>query len=406
MEHRIIEYKNGIKAVLSRSKSPIIHCALTIGTGAADENSDEHGMAHCIEHMLFKGTKKRKQYHINSLLDNVGGELNAYTTKEETVVHSTSLKRDFAKSIDLICDIVFNSIYDTKELDKERTVIIDEINSYKESPSEQIFDDFEDLVLKDSKCGHPILGDKKSLKAINNKKINSYIQRCYNSDKMIFSVSGSITFERFKTVCDKYFSDIPANIREWKREELSDYTPSVVEMEKRGYQSHIMIGNRAYSYFSNKRIHLALLTNILGGNSPSSILNQELREKRGLTYNTEANYTSFEKCGIFSIYIGCDKENREKCIELVEEILLKLRTEKLSDYMLSRYKRQLIGQIAVSSDNNESMMLSNARSLLIYNNIDSFEQMMAKINSITAEDIRTVAEEIFNPETLSRLIYK
>ena len=406
MEYKIIEYPNGIKAILGRVKSPVVHCALTIGTGAADEETDQHGTAHFIEHMLFKGTKKRKQYHINSLLDNVGGELNAYTTKEETVVHSTALKSDFTKSIDLICDIVFNSVYDKKEMDKERAVVIDEINSYKDSPAEQIFDDFEDMIFEGTPYGHPILGNKKSLKSINKEKIQSFISRCYNTDKIIFSTIGNITPERFQKICDSYFSDIPSNIRTWQREELSNYLPKIVEIDKRGYQSHIMMGRRAYSYYDDKKVQLALLTNLLGGNSPSSILNQELREKRGLTYSTEASYTSFEKSGIFSIYVGCDKENRDKCQELINSITKKLSEEKLSDYNLSRYKRQLIGQIAISSDNNESLMLSSARSLLIYNNIDNFERIANKINSITPTDICSVAEEIFNSEYISKLIYK
>ncbi len=406
MEYTIIDYPNGIKAVLGRIKSPVVHCAITIGTGSADEDKHQYGAAHFIEHLLFKGTKKRKQYHINSLLDNVGGELNAYTTKEETVIHSTSLKSDFTKSIDLICDVVFNSTYDTKEMDKERAVIIDEINSYKDSPSEQIFDDFEDMIFSGTPYGHPILGNKKSLKSIDRVQIQSFISRCYNTDKIIFSTIGNITPDRFRKICDSYFSDIPSNIRTWQREEISLYTPKTVDIEKRGYQSHIMLGTRAYSYLDSKKVQLALLTNLLGGSSPSSILCQELREKRGLTYNTEAAYTSFERGGVFSIYVGCDKENREKCQELIDQITKKLRTEKLSEHNLSRYKRQLIGQVAISADNNESLMLSSARSLLIYNNIDNFEDIASKISSITPSDICSVAEEILAPEQLSKLIYR
>lgn len=406
MEYHVIEYPNGIRAVLKRTKSPVVYSALTIGAGSGDELPGEEGIAHFIEHMFFKGTLHRKQYHINSLLDNVGGELNAYTTKEETVIHSTVLKCDFAKAVDLIHDVAFHSIFDNKEIDKECTVILDEINSYKDSPSEQIFDDFEDLVFSGSSLGHPILGSKRSLATFNGDRLRSFIDRCYNSDKIVFSVIGNVTFDRFKSTMDKYFSEIVSNPRGWSRTELSDYAPKNVEVARKTHQCHLILGNRAYNHFDNKRVSLALLTNLLAGQSPSSILNQVLREKNGLTYNVESGYTSFEKSGLFTLYLSCDSDKRERCLELTMRELAKIRTEPLSVHNITRYKKQLIGQIAVSGDNNESLMLASARSLLVYNEIDSFEQIQKRIESITASDIMDVANEIFDESLISTLIYK
>ncbi|MEG1635283.1 MAG: pitrilysin family protein, partial [Rikenellaceae bacterium] len=242
MEYQILEYPNGIRAVLKRTKSPVVYSAITFGAGSGDELPGEEGIAHFIEHMFFKGTLRRKQYHINALLDNVGGELNAYTTKEETVIHSTVLKGDFAKAVDLIHDVAFNSIFDNKEIEKECAVILDEINSYKDSPSDQIFDDFEDLVFAGSSLGHPILGSKRSLATFNTDKLRVFIDRCYNSDKIVFSVIGNVTFDRFKSLMDKSFADLPSNPRAWSRPELSTYVPKTVEVSKKTYQCHVMIG--------------------------------------------------------------------------------------------------------------------------------------------------------------------
>lgn len=406
MEYHIIEYPNGIRAVLKRTKSPVVYSALTIGAGSGDELPGEEGIAHFIEHMFFKGTEHRKQYHINSLLDNVGGELNAYTTKEETVIHSTVLKSDFNKAVDLIYDVAFRSVFDSKEIEKERTVIIDEINSYKDSPSEQIFDDFEDLVFSGSPLGHPILGSKRSLVTFTSDKLKAFINRCYNSDKIVFSVIGNITEERFKATMDRYFSAVETNIRDWKRSDMSIYTPKNVEVIKKTHQCHLVMGSRAYNHFNSKRVSLALLTNLLAGQSPSSILNQMLREKNGLTYNVESGYTSFENSGLFTLYISCDSDKRERCVDLTMREIAKIQTQSLSLHNITRYKKQLIGQIAVAGDNNESLMLASARSLLVYNEIDSFEQIQKRIESVSSSDIMEVANEILDTNLISTLVYK
>ncbi|MFI3321336.1 MAG: pitrilysin family protein [Rikenellaceae bacterium] len=406
MEYYIIELPNGIKGVLKRIKSPVVYSAITIGTGSCDEFENEHGAAHFLEHLFFKGTKKRKQYHINSLLDNVGGELNAYTTKEETVIHSSVLKSDFRKAVDLMSDVTFNSLLLQKEIDREREVIFDEINSYKDSPSEQIFDSFEDIVFEGSSLGHPILGSKKTLKKIDSQTLHNFIERTYNSDKIVFSVIGNITPEKFTLITNEFFGGVACNPRKWSREPLLPYKVQNFELARHTHQCHILMGTRAYNHHSGERATLSLLVNLLGGQSPSSILNQQLREKNGLTYNIESSYSSFEKSGLFTIYLSCDNEKRERSIELVHKEINKLRDSRLSDFALSKYKKQLIGQIAIASDSFESLMLSSARSLLVYGEIDSFNDIKTRINSISSQDIQRVANEIMDINNFSTLIYK
>ncbi len=406
MEFELVELPNGIRCILKRVASPVVYCGMTIGAGTRDEEKEEHGMAHLIEHLLFKGTQRRKPYHINSLLDNVGGELNAYTTKEETVVHATVLRQDLAKAVDLISDVVFHSIFSPVELNRERGVVIDEINSYKDSPSELIFDDFEDMIFAGCSLGRNILGTPRYLKKFSSEDLKAFIRRNYRTDKMVFALVGNVSLHRFTDICYRYFSDIPASLSITSRMKVPAYTCQNRVISKKGYQVNCIIGGRAYSHYDKKRIPLALLSNILGGSSANSRLNISLREKNGLSYSVESSYTSYQDTGVVTVYFGCERDNLERCLSLVYKELSLLREQPLSTLQLARAKKQLIGQLAISSESGESVMLGGAKSFLVYNRSDSQEEIADKINQITSSELIDTAREIYEESRLSVLIYQ
>lgn len=405
MDFEYYELSSGIRCILKRVKSPVVYCSLTIGTGSRDEEAREHGMAHLIEHMLFKGTQRRKSYHINSLLDNVGGEINAYTTKEETVIHTTTLKGDIRRAVDLITDVAFNSVYEQREIDKEVRVIIDEINSYKDSPSEQIYDDFEDLVFSGSTLGRNILGTKKSLSKIKSDDIKHFLSTKYNTDAIVFAVIGDISVKRFKEVCDCYLGTIPENRRTLKRTEPDVMKPQQIVETKRTHQVHSMVGGRAYPYKSDKRVATALALNILGGPSANSRLNLLLREKYALTYNVEANYTSYCDTGLVGIYFSCEAENLEKSRTLIRSEIENMQNIALNATQLSRAKKQLIAQLTISSESSEGYMLSCAKSYLLFGEVDTPNRINEAIAAVSSEDIIDVMKEIFAVENTSSLTY-
>lgn len=406
MEYQYLNLPNGIRCVLHRIKSPVLYCGLTIGAGTRDEKQHEHGIAHFIEHLLFKGTTHRKAYHINTLLDNGGGELNAYTTKEETVIHATVLKSDFAKAANLISDVVFNSLFNPYDIEKECGVITDEINSYKDSPSELIFDDFEDMIFSGCSLGRSILGSKRNISRFKSNYFKEFTKRCYTTDKMVFAVVGNISTARFEAIAMASFGHIAASCRTYQVEEVPQYLPQQKTVAKGTYQTHAIIGTRGYNHIQSKRAALALLINILGGPSANSRLNNSLREKNGLSYSVEAGYTSYNNTGLASIYFGCDKENTEQCILLVEAELEKLRQVSITPSQLSTAKRQFTGQLILGQDSWESVMLAISKSLLIYNRIEQLKDITNRIDAITASELQQVAQEIFAKDRLSTLIYK
>ena len=406
MEFESIELPNGIRCILKRVASPVVYCGMTVGAGTRDEAEEEHGMAHLIEHLLFKGTQRRKPYHINSLLDNVGGELNAYTTKEETVVHATVLRRDFVKAVDLIADVVFHSVFSPVELDRERGVVIDEINSYKDSPAELIFDDFEDMIFAGCSLGRNILGTPRYLRKFSSDDLKTFIRRNYRTDKMVFALVGNVAFSRFVDVCRRYFGDVPALLSVGGRTAVPDYIRQERMLSKKGYQVNCIIGGRAYSHYDSRRIPLALLSNILGGSSANSRLNVSLREKNGLSYSVESAYTSYQDTGVASVYFGCERENLDRCLSLVYKELALLRDKPLTSLQLARAKKQLIGQLAISSESGESLMLGGAKSYLVYNRSDSQEEIARKIEEVASEELIEIARDIYDESRLSVLIYQ
>ncbi|MCW3786666.1 M16 family metallopeptidase [Plebeiibacterium sediminum] len=405
MEFNTYTLKNGIRIIHKSEKSEVGYCGIIINAGSRDEEEEEHGMAHFIEHVIFKGTKKRKAFHVLSRLEDVGGELNAYTTKEETCIYASFLKEDYERSMELIADISFHSIFPEKELEKEKEVIIDEINSYKDSPAELIFDDFEELLYPNHPIGRNILGEAKRLKKFTKNDILKFINKNYHTDQIVFCSVGSQSFKKVIKLAEKYFGDIPENRRVCKREDIPASKPSIIKTDKDTYQSHIIIGSTAYDYNHPKRLGLHLLNNLLGGPGMNSRLNMCLREKRGIAYNIESSYTPLYGTGVFSIYWGTDRKNVEKSLKIVFNELNKLRTQELGSMQLHKAKRQLKGQIAISSENRENLMLNIGKSHLLYNKVDSLTEVYHKIDQLTSSDLLDIANETFNPDNLSQLIY-
>nr|WP_321408782.1 pitrilysin family protein [uncultured Carboxylicivirga sp.] len=406
MEYQNFTLPNGIRIIHKQDKSHVGYCGLIINTGSRDEEEKEHGMAHFIEHVVFKGTKKRKAYHILSRLDDVGGELNAYTTKEETCIYASFLKQDFQRAIELIHDITFNSVFPVKELEKEKEVIVDEINSYKDSPAELIYDEFEEMVFANDPMGRNILGTAQHLKSFGKKHIQQFIDRNYNTDQMVFASVGNVSFKKIVAWAEKYLGTVPTNHRQHDRPEVCKYIPKSLTIEKDTHQSHVIIGNVAYDFNHPSRLHLHLLNNLLGGPGMNSRLNMALREKNGIAYNVESSYTPYYGTGIFSIYFGTDQENLYRSFSIIDRELKKLKTKELGSLQLHKAIRQLKGQMAISADNRENLMLNMGKSYLMYDQVDSLNDVYKKIDSITAKDLLDIANEILADNQLSYLIYQ
>jgi predicted Zn-dependent peptidase len=398
--------ENGIRLVHHRVPGLVGHCGLIINTGSRDETATEHGIAHFIEHMLFKGTKRRRAFHILSRLEDVGGELNAYTTKEETAIHASFLKEDYERAVELISDIAFNSVFPEREMEKEKDVIIEEINSYLDNPSELIFDDFEELIFSDQPIGRNILGSPESVKSFSKSMINEFISKNYNTHEMVLCSVGNISDENILDLFRKYFGDIEQGKNINRRNRIWQYKPASVVKKKDTYQNHCIMGNLAYNLKDDRRMGMFLLNNILGGQGLNSRLNLSLREKNGFAYNVESSYSPYYDTGIFSVYFGTDSQYLHKSINIAMSEMKKLRTEKLGAIQLSKAKNQIKGYLARGYENHESLMLSLGKSLVIFNKIDSIEDLCRKIDAVTASELLETANDIFDPSKLSTLIYK
>ena len=397
---------NGIRLVHHRIPGVVAHCGLVINTGSRDETDPEQGMAHFIEHMLFKGTKKRKAYYILSRLEDVGGELNAYTTKEETAVHASFLKDDYERAVEIISDISFSSVFPEKEIEKEKDVVIEEINSYLDNPGELIFDDFEELIFAGQPIGHNILGTTGTVKSFTHKMISDFILKNYNTNQMVFCSVGDIQNEKVLRLFRKYFDTVPAQSREPQSVVSWKYKSSVVTKKMGTFQNHCIIGNIAYDLKDKRRLGMYLLNNILGGQGLNSRLNLSLREKNGLAYNIESSYNPYCDTGAFSIYFGTDNNNLEKSISVTFSELKKLREKKLGSIQLSKAKNQIKGYLARGYENHESLMLSLGKSLLVFDRIETLTEICRKIDSIDSSELLTTANDIFDQEKISTLIYK
>lgn len=398
--------KNGLKVIHEHIPNKAAYCGLIINAGSRDEKEDEVGIAHFIEHVIFKGTTKRKAYHILSRMEDVGGELNAYTTKEDTCIYASFLPKDYERALELFADIVFDSVFPEKEIEKEKEVVIDEINSYKDSPGELIFDDFEELVYKGEPIGRNILGNEESVRNLSREQIFNFVCRNYVPQRMVISSVGDIAFPRLIRLVEKYFGTLSGETVPFSRNCPDIYIPQQREIVKGTFQNYCILGNVAYGYREEKRLLLSVLADILGGSGMNSRLNLNLREKHGLVYNIEASYTPYSDTGIFTVYFGCDAVDLEKCLKLCRREMEMLYREPLGQVQLRKAKTQAVGQLMLSAENYENTMLSIGKSFLVYDKVESIESLCAKIEEMNAKSLQEVAAEILDISRQSVLVYK
>tara|TARA_B110000211_G_C14078923_1_gene553527 strand:+ start:674 stop:1900 length:1227 start_codon:yes stop_codon:yes gene_type:complete len=397
---------NGIRVIHEENPfSNIAHLGVFIHVGTRDEEKHEFGLAHFLEHVIFKGTKKRKSRHVLSRLDAVGGEINAYTTKEDTCLYASFTDNHLKRASELLADITFNSTFPKGELTKEKEVVIDEINSYKDAPSELIYDEFDNLVFGDHALGRDILGNKKSVRGFKRSDVVNFVSDHYTPERMVISSVGNFSMKKLQKILSKYFGEF-----EKKGKSLNRKQPTLGKVVSKSFnkdihQAHCMLGNQAYASNHKNRSAFLMLNNLLGGPAMNSRLNLEIREKHGLTYNIESNYTPYSDSGIFSIYYGTDIKNIEKTEGLIRKELEKLCAKKLGTNELHKVKQQIVGQIAMSMESKVGVMLSLGKSKLLHDTVDPIEEVLEKFNNIKAKQLRDVANEILHPDNLFSLTY-
>lgn len=401
----------GLQYAVKRGGSAVGYCALSIRCGTRDEQGFHNGIAHFIEHTIFKGTQHRSASVINGYLDKLGGELNAFTTKEEIVFHATVLKEDLGKAVRLILELATQATFPEHEIQTEKGVVIDEIQSYKDSPSEDIYDKFEEMLFKGHPLSTPILGTSASVKKITREELLRFVKDKFKPCKMALTIVADLDEHKMEKdilkLSEKYFTSGESAC---PRAEDCYSLPQAEQFDKtfnkRNHQANCIIGGLAPSlYQERERLATVLLCNILGGPASNSILNYVLREKNGWVYGVECTYTQYSDTGIVTICLGCDKVNLDKCISMIEKEIRKLQNEVLSDRKLKAAKKQLLGQLAISGDNGETQCLSMGKGLMAYGKVSDSKENKELVNAITAEDIREMACRIFAPENLSRMIY-
>lgn len=405
MDFTTFELSNGLRVIHRQTNGEVGHCGLVVNAGSRDEREHQQGLAHFIEHCIFKGTGKRKTYHILSRLDSVGGEINAYTTKEETWVYASFMAKHLDRAIDLVSDICFHSIFPEKEIVKERDVIVDEINSYLDSPDEMIIDDFEDIVFAGHPIGRNILGTVESVRKLGREDIFEFIGRRYNTNHIVLSSSGPYTAAKIKRICEKYLTNVPLPTVDDIREPFGGYVPSNRQVDRETFQMHYITGGEAYPASSPKKTGLVLLSNLLGGPAMNSRLNLQIRERHGIAYNIEAGYQPYSDTGLFHIYLGTDERLFNRAERLVNGELKKLREKPLGTAQLHMAKQQLIGQIALGQESGSGTMLALGKSYLMFNRVDTLDEVYRSIERLTAVELMDIANEIFEPSRLSSLTY-
>ncbi|RCH54901.1 insulinase family protein [Mucilaginibacter hurinus] len=406
LDHYVHTLPNGIKILFKYAPFAVTHCCFVLNSGARDEQPQKEGLAHFIEHLLFKETERRSTTQILNRLELVGADLNAYTTKEYTCIHASLLQQHLERAIDLFEDILFHSTFPDDEMDKERGVILDEIASYLDQPEEAIQDDFEELLFKDHPLGNNILGTPASVAALNTHDIKEFIKANYATSEMVFAVFGNYDFKRIIKLAEKYFGGVPANYAKKHRNIPQQNTGTYLSLAKPISQTHCIIGSQAYSSSHQNKNGLLLVNNLLGGMGMSSRLNLEIREKYGIAYTIESNYTPLTDTGIFSVYFGTDAEKADKAAKLVHKELKKLRDNKLGVLQLQQAKQKFIGQIALAEENRMGLIISMAKSLLDFDCIDTLEDVFAKINAVTAEQVLELSNEIFDTNRLMTLVFE
>ena len=441
MKYNTHTLDNGLRIIHLPSDSKVVYCGYQINAGTRDEEPGEEGLAHFCEHVTFKGTERRKAWHILNCLESVGGDLNAYTNKEGTVYYSAILKEHIARAVDLLSDIVFHSVYPQAEIDKEVEVICDEIESYNDSPAELIYDEFENILFKDSSLGHNILGTAEQVRSFTTEDALRFTRKLYRPDNAIFFAYGDIDFKKLVKLVRRALADddsgklaagiLPqiSQITQISRDENPVTTeksvssvksvgpknyPSVGEeiagqtivMQKNTHQAHVMIGTRAYDVNDDRRMPLYLLNNILGGPGMNAKLNLALREHNGLVYTVESTMVAYGDTGTWSIYFGCDEHDIKRCLRLVRKELDRMMEKPLSDSQLKAAKKQIKGQIGVACDNRENFALDFGKSFLHYGWEKNVDRLYEQVEAITSQQIQDVARELFDKNRLITLIFK
>ena len=422
MKYNTYTLDNGLRIIHLPSDSKVVYCGYQINAGTRNEELGEEGLAHFCEHVTFKGTERRKAWHILNCLESVGGDLNAYTNKEGTVYYSAILKEHIARAVDLLTDIVFHSVYPQAEIDKEVEVICDEIESYNDSPAELIYDEFENIIFKGSPLGHNILGTAEQVRSFKTEDALRFTRKLYRPDNAIFFAYGDIDFKKLVRLLKKSFlseerrvksekfnspeAQAQFNIQHSTFNTQHSFEGQTIVMQKNTHQAHVMIGTRAYDVNDSRRMPLYLLNNMLGGPGMNAKLNLALREHNGLVYTVESTMAAYGDTGIWSIYFGCDEHDVKRCLRLVRKELDKFMLKPLSEAQLKAAKKQIKGQIGVACDNRENFALDFGKSFLHYGWEKNVDRLYEQVDEITAEQIQAVAQELFDKDRLTTLIFK
>ena len=398
---------NGLRVIHQSSDSNVVYCGYELNVGTRNEESGYEGMAHFCEHVSFKGTKRRKSWHISNALESVGGDLNAYTNKEDTVYYAAVLKEHTARAIDLLTDIVFYSTYPQAEIDKEVEVICDEIESYNDSPAELIYDEFENLLFANHALGHNILGTAERVRSFKTVDAQRFTQRYYRPENSIFFLYGDVDFKRVVRLLERATSDFAPSkpiIEPALNQPLPPNMPDFIEKNHGTHQAHVMVGTRGYDIHDKRRMSLYLLNNLLGGPGMNARLNLSLRERHGLVYTVESSMVSYCDTGVWAIYFGCDPKDVGRCLKLVRKELDRVIQKPLSDTQLRAVKKQIKGQIGVACDNRESFALDFGKSYLHYGWERDLNSLFRHIDEVTAESMQQVAAELMQQERLTTLV--
>jgi len=405
MDHQIFQLENGLRILFHPHTSAITHACIIIDAGSRHEREGKFGTAHFIEHLLFKRTERRGTNQILNRLEVVGGDLNAYTTKEYTCIHASFLNPYLDRALDLFEDISFHSTYPIQEMEKEKGVILDEMASYQDSPEESIMDDFEDLLYEGTALGHNILGLENDLKGISQADIKEFTKKHYTTSNTVIAISGNYTEKKVRALAQKIFGRLAAN--PWERTSVTDLNVQAKQVSQRKpiNQAHYVLGSQGYSIYDEQKTGLLLLNNLLGGFGMSSILNLNIREKYGIAYTIESNYSLYSDTGLFSIYFGTDEEKVEKALSLVHKELKKLRDEPLTATFLQRAKNKFKGQIALAEESRMSLIISEAKNILDYGYVVGLKDVFDKIDKVSTEDILAIANDVFKEKNLSSLSF-
>ncbi len=405
-EYELYTLPNGIRIAHKQvSHTRIVHCGFILDVGSRDEKSDQHGIAHFWEHMAFKGTKKRKAFHILNKLDSVGGELNAYTTKEKICFYASVLDTHFNSAFELLADITFDSVFPEKQIERERNVILEEMSMYFDAPEDAIQDEFDSVVFYDHPLGRNILGTSDSIRAFHREDFKQFIRENLDTEKLIFSCVGNLPMKKVVKQAEKFLLDIPTLNAQRDRLPFSGYRANNKIIQRNLTQAQCAIGRNAYSLYDDRQLPFLMLTNILGGPAMNSRLNLVLREKYGLVYAIEAEYNAYTDTGLFGIYFGTDPKQLNRSISHVRKELKKLKYTPLGTIQLHKAKEQLMGQIAMSSENNQGLMLIMAKSLLDSKEMESLDSIYKKISKVTATDLQEISNHMFDESELSVLTY-